>query len=306
MDDMDDAKPLAPKTPGEINASVYHIAARAASGVTQGKLSEMLPSVSVEQLATAIATLLSEGKLNYFHDNESSTVKYFARSAEQAQKFQDLGAEEMTLYQLIKAEGRMGIWTRNLKIRSGLTQVRIRKLLLTLEGRGLIKAVKSITAKNRKMYMLAELQPDPSHYGGPWYTDSEFDAEFFKVLSDSCMRYISKNQCVTADDVRIYIKQSNISRVELTIENVRTIINTLIYDGKVDPVRRGGIGYGGSSYSTEYGSEEGLMYRPTKLSVPHNEMTNVPCGLCPVAHLCSDEGDITPAKCPYLEEWLDY
>ena len=154
----------------------------------------------------------------------------------------------MTIYQLIKEEGRMGIWIRNLRIRSGLTDIRIRKILSTLESRKLIKAVKSITAKSRKMYMLSELEPDPSHYGGPWYTDSEFDDEFFKVLADSCYRYICKCGSVSAESLCLYIKQTNISRVELSLDNVITIINTLIYDGMVEEMTeggKGGRGFGG-------------------------------------------------------------
>ena len=294
----EEEKTATPRTPEEIEMAVYRIACSTVSGITQGRILEMLPTISIEDLAQAIAKLLEEGKLNYFHDQELGTLKYFSRTEEQAAKFQGLGQEEMTLYQLIKAEGRMGVWMRNLTIRSGLTTIRIRKILTTLEKRKLIKSVKSIQGKNKKMYMLSELQPDPSHEGGPWYNDSEFDSEFFKVLADSCFRHISLVGVATAEDLCLYIKQTNISRVELSLDNVTTILHTLIYDGLVEEVvepthKRKRI-------------MDAPRYRASKLSVPHNELTNVPCGMCPVARLCSTSGDITPEKCVYLEEWLSF
>ena len=45
----------------------------------------------------------------------------------------------------------MGIWTKELKIKSNLQQPQITKILKSLEGRQLIKAVKSVASKNRKV-----------------------------------------------------------------------------------------------------------------------------------------------------------
>jgi DNA-directed RNA polymerase III subunit RPC6 len=293
---MDDEKQSLPRTPDEIEASVYRVCS-SVSGITQGRILEMIPNITIEELARCVDRLLRDGKLNYFHDQELGTIKYFSRTEDQVAKFQGLGQEEMVLYQLIKVEGRMGIWTRNLKIRSGFTQVRIRKIITTLESRKLIKSVKSITAKNRKMYMLSELEPDPSHYGGPWYSDSDFDSEFFKVLADSCHRQICKAGCITAEDLCMYIKQTNISKVELSVDNVHTIINTLIYDGLVEEVVD-------PSFKRKRIATDSTTYRPSRLQLPTNELMNVPCGMCPVAHLCAPMGDITPEKCVYLTDWL--
>jgi hypothetical protein len=48
-------------------------------------------------------------------------------------------------------------------------QVHIPKILKTLEARKLIKAVKSVASKNKKMYMLYDLEPPHE----PFYTDDQ-------------------------------------------------------------------------------------------------------------------------------------
>jgi len=48
------------------------------------------------------------------------------------------------------------------------------------------------------------------------------------------------------------------------------------------------------------------MYRPTKSPTTEPAYNQIPCSICPVFAECSDEGDITPAKCPYLTNWLNF
>ncbi len=46
--------------------------------------------------------------------------------------------------------------------------VQVTRILKTLEGRGLVKNVKSVQHANRKVYMLAELEPASEITGGAW------------------------------------------------------------------------------------------------------------------------------------------
>jgi len=75
-------------------------------------------------------------------------------------------------------------------MKSNLSQIQMQKVLKTLEMRKLIKAVKSVASKNRKVYMLYELEPSKELTGGAWYTEQEFDAEFIEVLRDHCLKFI--------------------------------------------------------------------------------------------------------------------
>jgi len=60
--------------------------------------------------------------------------------------------------------------------------------------------------------------------------------------------------------------------VELRPEDVQAIINTLIYDGKVEEIKR----------QDPVKGQETYLYKPTRLALPHNGLTEVPCGRCPV------------------------
>ena len=87
---------------------------------------------------------------------------------EQAAKFKGLSSDELLVYQIIKSAHNMGIWTRDLKVRSNLQQPQVVKVLKVLEGRKLIKAIKSVTNKNRKVYMDYDLEPAREVTGGAW------------------------------------------------------------------------------------------------------------------------------------------
>jgi DNA-directed RNA polymerase III subunit RPC6 len=61
-----------------------------------------------------------------------------------------------------------GIWTKDLRMRTNLAQPQVTKMLRTLEARALVKSVKSVSNPNRKVYMLAELEPSRDITGGAW------------------------------------------------------------------------------------------------------------------------------------------
>lgn len=53
----------------------------------------------------------------------------------------------------------IGIWIRDLRRSSNLQQPQIAKILKTLMSRKLIKCERSIAGKNKKVYMLYDLEP---------------------------------------------------------------------------------------------------------------------------------------------------
>ena len=66
-------------------------------------------------------------------------------------RFAGLGIDERLIYQLIEASKDRGIWVRDLRIKSNLQQNQISKCLKILEGRKLVKAVKSIAGKSKRV-----------------------------------------------------------------------------------------------------------------------------------------------------------
>lgn len=148
-------------------------------------------------------------------------LRYKPISADEAAKFRGLAREDMVVYQLIKQSGSKGIWTKDLKQQSNLSQPQITKTLKTLENKVLIKSVRSVTNKNRKVYMLYELEPSKEITGGNWYTNQQFDDEFINVLSENCLRYIRNQGFATVEEVHEFLRKiriANVSRGEMREE----------------------------------------------------------------------------------------
>jgi DNA-directed RNA polymerase III subunit RPC6 len=47
-----------------------------------------------------------------------------------------------------------------------------------------------LQSKNKKLYMLADVEPSRQITGGAWYSEQEFDAEFIAVLLRMCHAYV--------------------------------------------------------------------------------------------------------------------
>jgi len=102
-----------------------------------------------------------------------------------------------------------------------------------LENRRLIKPVKSVNAKAKKLYMLYNLTPAKELTGGPWYTELEFDHEFISELRTflmHCVRRLNGGRGVTLSELKEKMVQANVSRVQLSLEEVQQLMQTLAYD----------------------------------------------------------------------------
>ena len=103
-------------------------------------------------LVPIINDLLQQGRLNLF--NVNGVIVYKAIKADIAEKFKGLAPDDMLVYQHIEKAHDMGIWTRDIKNRTGMQQAMINKILKRLESKRLVKSVKSIASKTRKLYIL--------------------------------------------------------------------------------------------------------------------------------------------------------
>lgn len=107
------------------------------------------------------------------------------------------------------------------------------------------------------------------------------------------------------------------------MDDIETILNTLIYDGKVEmtviAAKEGTVG-----------SVDGQvkLYRGVNPVLQPTGLIRTPCGLCPVTAPgscdwllqdlsellsppqvfddCHEGGEISPSTCVYLTEWLDF
>ena len=259
--------------------------------VSSVELASALPSATNEERAEVINFLLQQNRIQLLGTAESPHFR--AVAPEEAAKYRGLGQEEILLYQTIGNAGNLGIWTRDMKVKTNLPQGKIVKHLKTLEERGLIKSVKSVQNANRKVYMLAELEPAKSLTGGPWYgNDQHIDTEFIAIIREIALQYLAKSepQPLSVEEVSNFIVNSKVTNQALQQEDVAHVLTTLRYDGEIEDVD---IGDGVLRYRLQYGAE-----------LESTPLSEVPCGSCPVFQECCEDGHVSPQTCEYFTKWL--
>lgn len=155
-------------------------------------------------------------------------------------------------------------------------------------------------------FRLYNLEPDRSVTGGAWYSDQDFESEFVDILNQQCCRYLQQKSemarksgvgplavrnlsMASLQDVHKYISELGISKVQLRLEDIEAIMNTLEFDGKVEKSIK---------------ANDTKSYRAIEPLLPTTGFVRIPCGICPVMKNCGSVGAITPTKCVYLKEWL--
>ncbi|PGH08687.1 hypothetical protein AJ80_07808 [Polytolypa hystricis UAMH7299] len=108
-----------------------------------------------------------------------------------AEKLQNLNSEERLIYGVVHSTGRSGVWTQTIRSRTGLHQTIVNRCLKSLEKKNYIKSVRNVKYPQRKMYMLAGLQPSEDVTGGAWFTDGVLDADFIRGLGGWIEHWVS-------------------------------------------------------------------------------------------------------------------
>lgn len=218
----------------------------------------------------------------------------------------------------IKGADNRGIWTKDLKQRTNLHQTVLTKVLKSLEvTKRLIKSVRNVKSPTRKVYMLVGLEPSTEVTGGPWFSETELDVEFINELCRVCHRYIvSRSQpnkpgylkapaffdYPSLSDVHDFIMTSGVTSTDLGLEDVRMLLNRLIFDGEIERI----VGVQGQAVADDSEDEDGdiFVYRAIKNDLCVSALASIPCGSCPVADMCTERAPISPANCEYYKQWL--
>lgn len=156
-------------------------------------------------------------------------------SEDVASKFQGLDVSARMVYQVIEKGGNLGIWTKDVRYQTNIQQQVLNKIFKALEQRRLIKPVKSVSAK--KVYMLYNLTPAKELTGGPWYTELEFDHEFINEMRKfllQCVRRLNGGAGVTLVTIKDKMMAANVSKVQLDVEEVQQLMQTLAYDHLIE------------------------------------------------------------------------
>uniref|UniRef100_G3MKQ0 DNA-directed RNA polymerase III subunit RPC6 n=2 Tax=Amblyomma TaxID=6942 RepID=G3MKQ0_AMBMU len=304
----------------EIEQKVIELCSANPAGITDKLVQMHVPSCDPSARVAAFNKLLSQGKIEIL--KQKNQLLYRLKDSDADKKCKGSDREEKVVYKIVEEAGNKGIWIRDIRNKSGLVLTSLNKILKSLESKKLIKAVKSVSASKKKVYMLYNLEPDRSVSGGAWYNDQEFESEFVEVLNQQCHRFLLKKLTVAKEtssdpvleknasfasskEVWEFIKKLGISKVQLSLEDIETILNTLIYDGKAEKtVVCGSSVLGGSSKNSSSSEELLNLYRAIEPLVESAGLMRMPCGTCPVKQNCYEGGVVSPSTCQYFKKWL--
>lgn len=280
-------------------------------GVSDNMIQTDMPQFDVKQRVTAINRLLSGGKIDLLKSSSTGKLIYKLKDPDLASQVRGADQQEKLVYQIIKDAGDKGIWTRDIRYKCNLLMTQVNKNLKNLESKKLIKAVKSVAASKKKVYMLYNLEPDRSVTGGAWYSEQEFESEFVEVLNQQCYKFLVQKaedaretkvdpisqrngSYASSNDVWKFISELGISKVQLSVEDIEMILDTLIFDGKVEQ----SFVAGGDAGQTK-------LYRAVNPLIQPSGLMRMPCGSCPVFDKCYEGGAVSPSTCVYMKEWLE-
>ena len=299
----------------DLETRILELCKQNSDGVDDATIIADMPQFDAKQRVQAINRLLSTARIDLLKSGNKLVYKLKDPSSVSLVKGAD--NQEKVVYQIIKEAGNRGIWIRDIRYQSNLLLTQVNKILKSLESKKVIKAVKSVAASKKKVYMLYELEPDSSVTGGAWYSDQDFESEFVEVLNQQCFKFLNERAANAREtlsaplmqrnasfspstDVWKYISELGISKVKLAVEDIETILDTLIYDGKVE---RSIVAAPGSSGSSSGNTK---LYRAIKPLIQPTGLMRMPCGTCPVFDQCQEGAVISPTNCVYMKEWLEF
>lgn len=146
-------------------------------GLSNSDLTALLPDITGQDRVASINKLLQLGHLEILTKNNCLIYRY-KDPAKKSNVPKGADNEERIVYSIIEEGGNKGIWIRDIRVKSNLMMTQLNKILKNLETRKLIKAVKSVNASKKKVYMLYNMEPDRTITGGAWYQDQDFESEF--------------------------------------------------------------------------------------------------------------------------------
>ena len=121
-------------------------------GMEDHELTKKLKNVKDLDKAEALNRLIEKSRiLVSSQDNGELMYKYI--DEHDAERIRQLSPEEYIIYQLIEESGDKGLWINDIKRKAGKLGSKANQIIKTLDKKSLIKSVKTIKAKNRKVWM---------------------------------------------------------------------------------------------------------------------------------------------------------
>ncbi|KAJ3128561.1 Chromodomain helicase DNA binding protein, partial [Physocladia obscura] len=259
---------VAKATKNTLGSATKKTAKEINEGASENVIVNEFSELSKNEIVNLVNNLSEQGLVEFVTVGKQLLFK--ARDENEAIKTRDLSQTEIIIYNLIKNEKSKGIWTKEIKTKSGLHQQIVNECIKSLEKLRLIKGTKSVKHPTRKLYILFDLAPSEELTGGAWYTDSELDVPFIEGLAEMTFKFISTKSWpksttatiavsgtlmtssselifppdhqayATTSDVHNFLKRSGVLKISLTLEDVQMLVDRLWYDGKIVRIRRAG------------------------------------------------------------------
>lgn len=134
-------------------------------GLEDEVLTKKLKNVKDIDKAEALNRLLEKSRI-MVTSQENGELVYKYIDEEEAQRLRELAPEEFIIYQLIEESANKGLWINDIKKKAGKLASSANAIVKKLEKKGFIKSVKSIKAKNRRVWMVMSVEPSPEVTGG--------------------------------------------------------------------------------------------------------------------------------------------
>ena len=276
------------------------------NGLKQSNLSEIGANNKLEDMAVVINYLIKIKRIKAWAKGNSLGDPLFRIIEEEKfEKIKDLKDAEVQIYEIIEDSGAQGIWIREIKLQLGnaIHTNQVQKHLTVLQQKNLIKKITAVSSKSRKHYILSEFTPAATVTGGPWYTDGEFDGDFVFELEEILKNYIESTKGTASsphfsapDLLHKLVEVDKIldNSVSMSLRDIQALLNNMVFDGTIEEVPP----------TTEHGQKGVLKYKKTKFFKSAEHLTEIPCGVCPVALQCHENGEISPSSCIYIPEWM--
>eukprot|EP00366_Plasmodium_knowlesi_P003299 XP_002260796.1 RNA polymerase subunit, putative [Plasmodium knowlesi strain H] len=223
--------------------------------------------------------------------NENNTIITRMRSEEVTKKLKELSDIDFLIFTKVENSQNNGIWTADLRKQTKLLIHQVQKGVKLLCECKLIKQVNNIHVKNRKMYILYDLEASEKVIGGSFYTDGEFNKKVVDYIRENICFYLYNNNNSNVLSVINYIKNLNSSIGYFSDNDIYRVIKTLLYEERIKIYKNGN-------------DEEIIYYYNNEKK---NYFSNFPCFSCDIFNKCNSDTKtaINPKNCVYLNFYLN-
>lgn len=213
-------------------------------GVNEEQIRIMNPTLTKESLVKYLNGLIKSNNITVYKNGNTIFYKAVVNASDDY---------ETLIINLIAQSGTEGMWIKEIREKTNMPQNLILKILSSMENRRVIKSIKNIK-NNRKVYVLYDIIPSDAITGGFWFNDNEVDVECVKNVGKIVCNYIKQKTFIdnenainkysnnpSLSEITEFINTLNFLNSKVKDEELKILLNTLVYDEKIELLMDQGI-----------------------------------------------------------------